>query len=87
MISAAIALARSRRLKVVAEGVESEAQRVSLVRWQCDRMQGSLCGPPATAAETERLLLRQRQAANAPTRARSRPAGCSSITGMAGTLA
>jgi diguanylate cyclase (GGDEF)-like protein len=66
VISAAIALARSRRLKVVAEGVESEAQRVSLVRWQCDRMQGGLCGPPATAAETERLLLRQRQAANEP---------------------
>jgi EAL domain-containing protein (putative c-di-GMP-specific phosphodiesterase class I) len=63
VISAAIALARSRRLKVVAEGVESEAQRVQLVRWQCDRMQGNLCGPPATAAETERLLLRQRQAA------------------------
>jgi diguanylate cyclase (GGDEF)-like protein len=66
VISAAIALARSRRVKVVAEGVESEAQRVSLVRFQCDRMQGSLCGPPATAAETERLLLRQRQAANEP---------------------
>ncbi len=63
VISAAIALARSRRLKVVAEGVETEAQRVNLVRWQCDRMQGNLCGPPATAAETERLLLRQRQAA------------------------
>jgi EAL domain-containing protein (putative c-di-GMP-specific phosphodiesterase class I) len=63
VIAAAIALARSRRLKVVAEGVESEAQRVNLVRWQCDRMQGNLCGPPATAAETERLLLRQRQAA------------------------
>jgi len=63
VISAAIALARSRRLKVVAAGVETEAQRVNLVRWQCDRMQGSLCGPPATAAETERLLLRQRQAA------------------------
>jgi len=62
VISAAIALARSRRLKVVAEGVETEAQRVCLVRWQCDRMQGNLCGPPATAAETERLLLRQRQA-------------------------
>ena len=67
VISAVIALARSRRLKVVAAGVETEAQRVSLVRWQCDRMQGSLCGPPATAAETERLLLRQRQAANEPT--------------------
>jgi diguanylate cyclase (GGDEF)-like protein len=62
VISAAIALARSRRLKVVAEGVETDAQRVHLVRWQCDRMQGNLCGPPAPAAETERLLLRQRQA-------------------------
>src|SRR5262249_7802267 len=41
VISAAIALARSRRLKVVAEGVELEAQRVNLVRWQCDRMQGN----------------------------------------------
>jgi diguanylate cyclase (GGDEF)-like protein len=62
VISAAIALARSRRLKVVAEGVETEAQRVQLVRWQCDRMQGSLCGSPATAADTERLLLRQQKA-------------------------
>ena len=63
VIVAAVALARSRRLKVVAEGVETEAQRVHLVRWQCDRMQGNLCGPPATAAETEGLLLRQRRAA------------------------
>jgi len=62
VIAAAVALARSRRLKVVAEGVETEAQRVHLVRWQCDRMQGNLCGPPATAAETEGLLLRQRRA-------------------------
>jgi diguanylate cyclase (GGDEF)-like protein len=64
VITAAVALARSRRLKVVAEGVETEEQRVHLVRWQCDRMQGNLCGPPATAAETEGLLLRQRRAAH-----------------------
>jgi len=63
VITAAVALARSRRLAVVAEGVESEAQRVMLVRWQCDRMQGILSGPPATAAEAEGLLLRQRRAA------------------------
>jgi diguanylate cyclase (GGDEF)-like protein len=62
VIAAAVALARSRKLKVVAEGVETEAQRVNLVRWQCDRMQGNLCGAPATAAETESLLLRQRRA-------------------------
>jgi diguanylate cyclase (GGDEF)-like protein len=61
ILTAAVAFARSRRLKVVAEGVETEAQRVHLVRWQCDRMQGNLCGPPATAAETEGLLLRQRR--------------------------
>jgi diguanylate cyclase (GGDEF)-like protein len=61
VISAAVALARSRRLRVVAEGVESEAQRVLLVRWQCDCMQGNLSGPPVTAAEAEGLLIRQRR--------------------------
>ena len=59
--TAAIALAKARRIKVVAEGVETEAQRILLVRWQCDRMQGNLCGPPATAPDTEKLLLRQRK--------------------------
>jgi diguanylate cyclase (GGDEF)-like protein len=62
VIAAAVALARSRKLRVVAEGVETEAQRVLLVRWQCDRMQGKLSGPPASAADTEQLLLRQRKA-------------------------
>ena len=65
VIAAAVALARSRKLRVVAEGVETEAQRIHLVRLQCDRMQGRFCGPPATAAETEQLLLRQRKAARA----------------------
>jgi diguanylate cyclase (GGDEF)-like protein len=62
VITAAVALARSRRLRVVAEGVETEAQRVFLVRLQCDRMQGNLSGPPAPAADTEGLLLRQLKA-------------------------
>jgi diguanylate cyclase (GGDEF)-like protein len=65
VVTAAVALARSRKLRVVAEGVETEAQRVLLVRWQCDRMQGSLCGAPAAAIETEGLLLRQRKAGRA----------------------
>jgi EAL domain-containing protein (putative c-di-GMP-specific phosphodiesterase class I) len=65
VIRAAVALAHSRKLRVVAEAVETEAQRVLLVRWQCHRMQGHLSGPPATASETERLLLRQRKAARA----------------------
>jgi diguanylate cyclase (GGDEF)-like protein len=65
VVTAAVAFARSRKLKVVAEGVETEAQRVLIARWQCDRMQGNLCGPPASAPDTERLLLRQLAAARA----------------------
>ncbi|OFV86563.1 MAG: hypothetical protein A2V74_11035 [Acidobacteria bacterium RBG_16_70_10] len=65
VVMAAVALARQRKLRIVAEGVETEAQRVLLVRWQCDRMQGNLCGPPASAADTEKLLLRQLKAARA----------------------
>jgi diguanylate cyclase (GGDEF)-like protein len=63
VIKAALALANSRKLRVVAVGVETEAQRVLLARWQCHRMQGQLCGPPSTASDMERLLLRQRKAA------------------------
>jgi EAL domain-containing protein (putative c-di-GMP-specific phosphodiesterase class I) len=59
--TAAIALARARKLKVVAEGVETEAQRVLLARWQCDRIQGNLIGPPAGAAAIETLLARQKR--------------------------
>ena len=63
VIKAAVALANSRKLRVVAEGVETEAQRILLGRWHCHWMQGHLCGPPSTASDTERLLLRQRRAA------------------------
>jgi len=65
VLAAAVGLARARKLRIVAEGVETEDQRVRLVRMQCDRMQGRFCGPPGTAAETEQLLLRQRKAAKA----------------------
>jgi diguanylate cyclase (GGDEF)-like protein len=57
--SAAIALARTRKLKVVAEGVETQEQRILLELWQCDRMQGNLCGVPLPASEMEKLLARQ----------------------------
>ncbi len=53
VIRACIALARSRRLRVVAAGVETEAHRALLVRLHCDHMQGRLCGPPLPAAEAE----------------------------------
>ncbi len=63
--TAALTLARARNLKVVAEGVETEAQRIRLINWQCDRMQGNLCGPPSSAPDVEKLLIRQKRAAKA----------------------
>lgn len=61
--TAAITLARTRRLRVVATGVETDAQRVILARWQCDYIQGNLAGPPLPAEEFGRLLDRQKLAA------------------------
>jgi diguanylate cyclase (GGDEF)-like protein len=63
--TAALTLARARSLKVVAEGVETEAQRIRLINWQCDRMQGNLCGAPSSAGDLEKLLIRQKRAAKA----------------------
>jgi diguanylate cyclase (GGDEF)-like protein len=60
--TAAITLARTRRLRVVAKGVETEPQRVLLTRWQCDCMQGNLCGEPLAADEFGKLLERQKKA-------------------------
>jgi diguanylate cyclase (GGDEF)-like protein len=57
--NAAIAMARTRKLRVVAEGVETEEQRILLELWQCDRMQGNLCGVPLPAGEMEKVLARQ----------------------------
>lgn len=59
VIGAAVGIARSRRLRAVAEGVDREAQRVLLVRYQCERMQGALSGAPTSAADAEALLARQ----------------------------
>lgn len=71
VISAAVAIARSRRLLVVADGVESEAQRVLLTRWQCDRMLGPLLGSPAAVSEAGALL--QRQLATSPPASLAQP--------------
>ena len=58
--TAIVAMARSLGLEVVAEGVETAAQRDFLHHIGCRKMQGYLFSPPLPAAQMERLL---RQAA------------------------
>lgn len=54
--AATIALAHNLGLKVVAEGVETEAQRSFLVEHQCDFLQGYLLSRPLPAEEVEKLF-------------------------------
>ncbi|MBL8428858.1 MAG: EAL domain-containing protein [Dechloromonas sp.] len=54
--SAAIVMARSLNLTVLAEGVETEAQASFLRSRRCDSMQGYLFSRPLPAAEFEQLL-------------------------------
>ena len=54
--AAIIAMARELKLKVIAEGVETEAQLKFLREHRCDQAQGYLIGRPASAADFERLF-------------------------------
>lgn len=54
--TALLLLAHSLNLKVVAEGVETEAELAFLRQHQCDRIQGYLFSRPLPAAEFESLL-------------------------------
>jgi diguanylate cyclase (GGDEF)-like protein/PAS domain S-box-containing protein len=56
LISTIITLAHALRLKVIAEGVESEQQARMLGLLRCDEIQGYLLGKPVPAAEFEAML-------------------------------
>lgn len=57
IVSAIIGLGRNLKLNVIAEGVETEAQRVFLKGQDCLEMQGFLFSKPVPAKEFEELLL------------------------------
>jgi len=63
--AATLALAHNLGLKVVAEGVETEAQRAFLVDHECDLLQGYLFSKPLPAAEATAYLLQANIAADA----------------------
>ena len=56
LVSTIISLAHSLRLKVVAEGVDSESQAEALRRLRCDEMQGYLFSKPLPRDEMTALL-------------------------------
>jgi len=60
IITAIIAMAHNLKLRVVAEGVETEAQWAFLKAHCCDEFQGFLVSGPVEASEFARLLERER---------------------------
>ena len=56
IITTIISLAQALRLKVVAEGVETEQQAQFLQLLRCDQVQGFLFSPPLPAEKVETLL-------------------------------
>ena len=71
LVDAMIRLARALELRVIAEGVESEAQRDQLVKCGCTEFQGYLVGRPMTLEQVAELA---GEGGNAPPR-RFRRAG------------
>jgi diguanylate cyclase (GGDEF)-like protein len=62
LIRGIIALAKNLRLKVIAEGVETEQQQAMLLEDECDFIQGYLIGKPMAGTEFESVVLRSGRA-------------------------
>jgi diguanylate cyclase (GGDEF)-like protein len=56
LVRAIVAMARSLKLRVIAEGVETEGQRLLLSRYRCDNYQGFLCSPALPAEQFAKRL-------------------------------
>ena len=67
IVVSVIALARSLKLRVVAEGVETTEQHEYLKKVGCDEMQGYLSSKPIPAPEVLRFLVRHHGGGSRPT--------------------
>ena len=63
IVQAIVALGRALGMRIVAEGIETEEQRVLLRLAGCDEMQGFLFARPAPATAIDRLLDRRKRGA------------------------
>jgi diguanylate cyclase (GGDEF)-like protein/PAS domain S-box-containing protein len=62
IVNGVIAFAKSLKLAVICEGIETEAQACAIRSTACDVLQGYLIGKPMRASEFQALLLAQRSA-------------------------
>jgi diguanylate cyclase (GGDEF)-like protein/PAS domain S-box-containing protein len=60
IVNGVIAFAKSLKLAVICEGIETEAQASAIRSTECDVLQGYLIGKPMPASEFQALLLAQR---------------------------
>jgi diguanylate cyclase (GGDEF)-like protein/PAS domain S-box-containing protein len=62
IVNGVIAFAKSLKLSVICEGIETEGQRSAIRSTGCDVLQGYLIGKPMAEADFRRLLMAQSQA-------------------------